>query len=499
MKIQSVSIYNVRSIQKLEDLDLSNGFDIIIGQNDSGKSTILYALDNFFNIKDGNFSFENGDQKINDLCHDSIDHDLGGFIIKKSEIGILCCFAVEEEEGFSKRSNLLEFANNGVLKVLKKVSKDKIYNKKQYQYYILGEICVDEDFQRINDGAEKDLIELMERYPDSKNFLENINDKGKPENVERKKALLRYAKKNLDVVPSFDEFNFVKDDDEIWPEFDLIESHGSIDSSNKIIDSIFSEISKELIEKYRKEDSGFKALLKNLEDKFGFIANKICKHAQDSYIRNLESIKVEPKILLKPDRDFKIKTNGQTEYSHFDCQGDGTKRRLMVSILQCGKLLKKEKAANKQDDDEIYEKLRIWAFDEPELHLHPGAQRELFSSFKIFKEKGFQILCSTHSTVFVDNLNMKACHLLDLDSDLHTEEIKKDIGIENEIKLLLGVKSSDIFYSNGFIVVEGETEQSALPILYEGIFKETLDSVGIKIICSKGCDNSYEKISFFFK
>ena len=49
MQVVNASIYNLRSINKLEEIDLSSGLDVFIGQNDCGKSTILYGLDFFFN------------------------------------------------------------------------------------------------------------------------------------------------------------------------------------------------------------------------------------------------------------------------------------------------------------------------------------------------------------------------------------------------------------------------------------------------------------------
>jgi CRISPR-associated exonuclease Cas4 len=41
-------------------------------------------------------------------------------------------------------------------------------------------------------------------------------------------------------------------------------------------------------------------------------------------------------------------------------------------------------------------------FEEPELYLHPQAQRELFSSLKALSESNNQVLLSTHSSSFID-------------------------------------------------------------------------------------------------
>src|SRR6201995_4244318 len=103
-----------------------------------------------------------------------------------------------------------------------------------------------------------------------------------------------------------------------------------------------------------------------------------------------------------------MKSAGQKAASHFDLQGDGTKRRMMVSILQASASIVSgldapSSEGDKASDPEEYLPLKIWAFDEPEMHLHPGAQRDLYNSFTKFKSEGFQIVCSTHSTVFVND------------------------------------------------------------------------------------------------
>ena len=47
----------------------------------------------------------------------------------------------------------------------------------------------------------------------------------------------------------------------------------------------------------------------------------------------------------------------------------------------------------------------IWLLDEPELHLHPGAQQILYEFLREESDKGKQILVATHSMVFMHNSN----------------------------------------------------------------------------------------------
>ena len=55
MKLESVVIENFRSIETAK-LTKCNGFNVLIGKNNSGKSNILSAINAFFTcIRNGNF------------------------------------------------------------------------------------------------------------------------------------------------------------------------------------------------------------------------------------------------------------------------------------------------------------------------------------------------------------------------------------------------------------------------------------------------------------
>lgn len=69
MKIISVTIRNFRGYEKATTIDF-NDLTVFIGKNDVGKSTILEALDIFFNEGKGAIKMEK-----TDLCVDSNDKD----------------------------------------------------------------------------------------------------------------------------------------------------------------------------------------------------------------------------------------------------------------------------------------------------------------------------------------------------------------------------------------------------------------------------------------
>lgn len=195
-----------------------------------------------------------------------------------------------------------------------------------------------------------------------------------------------------------------------------------------------------------------------------------------------------------------MKRLGQTEDSHFSQQGDGTKRRMMVAILQVSSSIIND--IDSEEDEggdgktEPYLPLKIWAFDEPEMHLHPGAQRDLYESFENFKDEGFQIICSTHSTVFVNNAEVKSTHLIILGANNETVKLEKTDELSNLIKSNLGVRNSDAFFSNVFVVLEGDTEVEAFPIFYQNYFNRHYTHDDVSIVSKGGWTKSKADFEF---
>ncbi len=106
----------------------------------------------------------------------------------------------------------------------------------------------------------------------------------------------------------------------------------------------------------------------------------------------------------------------------------------------------------------------IYGIEEPEIHLHPQLARQLFEASKnISSEK--QIFIATHSTVFVDLMDLVNTWIVKKE-DKKTKIIRvKEARDLTKILHDLGIRPSDIFYANGVVFVEGQTEKIVLPML----------------------------------
>ncbi len=113
----------------------------------------------------------------------------------------------------------------------------------------------------------------------------------------------------------------------------------------------------------------------------------------------------------------------------------------------------------------------ILALEEPEAHLHPNAQRQLYH--QLAKIPGQKII-STHSPFVAAQ-----CDLMDLrhfykDSDglkvgqLIENRPTEDFGKEviNDLNYFVIQNRGEILFSKAIVLIEGATEEQALPLLY---------------------------------
>jgi putative ATP-dependent endonuclease of OLD family len=133
----------------------------------------------------------------------------------------------------------------------------------------------------------------------------------------------------------------------------------------------------------------------------------------------------------------------------------------------------------------------ILAIEEPENSLHPRAQREMRWAMQDLSHTS-QVICTTHSPVFLDLGRLEDNVVLRRKSDGSTEPSYFSLhGDElNNLRELIGVKVSDSLLSGGgncTLIVEGDTELHAYPHLFAclGINPRSL---GISLISAGGSD-----------
>ena len=111
--------------------------------------------------------------------------------------------------------------------------------------------------------------------------------------------------------------------------------------------------------------------------------------------------------------------------------------------------------------------------EEPELYLHPQAQRSLFDSLVELSKSGNQVMLCTHSSALVDLDKYRSICIVKKDSEddgtkvcqclneLFVGDIKKDFNLSYWIN----PDRSELFFAKKVILLEGATEKTVIPYL----------------------------------
>ena len=121
----------------------------------------------------------------------------------------------------------------------------------------------------------------------------------------------------------------------------------------------------------------------------------------------------------------------------------------------------------------------IIMYEEPELYLHPQAERELHSVMTNISRYGGQIYVTTHSSSFIELNNYKSiCLVRKNDDGTHVMQHKGDLFKGDEIKNFnmnywMNPDRGELFFAKKVILVEGQTDKIIIPFLAKklGVYK----------------------------
>lgn len=162
--------------------------------------------------------------------------------------------------------------------------------------------------------------------------------------------------------------------------------------------------------------------------------------------------------------------------------GEGTKKKLWMGLLDW----------EKQTQEELRDISRIRVYDEPDVNLDYAAERKLFAniieSTRVPDLRTQAIVC-THAVTLIDRAPGQSINLITVSNDGTREIHYLNCDFDDEVKSFLtsvsrsvGLSNSSLFYERAFLVVEGESEENALPILYRNLYGRSFLEDGIVLI-----------------
>lgn len=460
MRLTRLEVKGFRSLKHVE-IDFDQ-LTLLIGGNDTGKSSMLDLLDIVLNdraIDSEDFHCPPGENEPVDTVEAILE-----FSIEK----------VNDEEA-------VPYSTNGTLKIRKTYTTEG--EKTHYwTQYPEDERLRRDDFKRnMRASEQKDLIRDLDP-----SVLDNLSNKD-----ERDEWLQDFANNKAHQTRGWKEAPG-RGWGDFLPRFHRYSTMDYDDPSNMIHNTL-GQVFDNVI--YEEEDKlELIPGLKEVQEEADVAINEKVKELL-SYVQNydgrVERISYDPAIDfsrgLRPGQ-FQIDYGRGPHY--LSKIGDGTKRRLFIATLDWDREVTLEQATQESTLPSV-----IRGYDEPDTNLDYEAQRTMYRAISSIveeeKTRTQAILC-THSPPMINRVPAQHIRLLKLTGGFTQIEQLSTEGDHEVEKFLqesareLGITNTLMFYERCYLLIEGETEENALPILYRKIHGHSLLEDGIRPINVKG-------------
>lgn len=405
MKIKTVKLHNFRSYK-----DVAINFDDLtafVGKNDIGKSTILEALDIFFNESKGVVKFDESDRNI----------EAKGNGDSSLSITVEFCDLPEEVvlDSTAKTSFQQEYMLNksGNLEIIKYYP-----NNTKCEMRILA-------MQPTMPGGEK-LINLTNRDLKALAKAQNIECENTSSN-----PCLRHAiwdalgnTDNMQEVEielnSTDGKKIAETLQKLLPSYAMFQS----DRSNSESDKEIQDPLKSSVKRLMKGDG-----IQEQLDEIAKHARKCLEEVANNTIAKLKELDPSLADSLKPvipdtsqlkwEDVFKNVSIAGADNIPLNKRGSGVRRMILLSFFRA----EAERVSNEKGDRGI-----IYAIEEPETSQHGENQKLLIDAFKSLSGIGSQIIITTHSSQVVKRLQFENVRLItDENGDRAVVKVEKDL------------------------------------------------------------------------
>jgi len=473
VKIHSLKISNWRSIKELEVQ--AEDLMVIIGQNNHGKSNLLSAILFFFGeIKHQDLDFNNG----------------------STELFIEITFAELDETDQTTFKKYLT-ANNKV--TVRKTA----YLSGSFDYRGYIENPVEEWLQEANASAYAKR-EVAVSLP-LQSFLPESGRISKQDIIDAQNAFIELNKESISFSYELEATNFLglkSVAKGIFGEVYFIPAvkEAADDFSFKDT-SVFGKLYAEVVSAMSEDNDDWKQTKNRLEILFSTL-NKIdgdgnlnndrpqqLAEFEEELTRELVTWGVEIDLEVNaPDIESVFRANTQVWINDgvrtdIKRKGHGLQRALTVALIHVVAKRSQSFSVANRDNQKARQSSnsRYFVFEEPELYLHPQAQRSLFDSFIGLSESGSQVIICTHSSGLIDVERYKSIYIATKENEIIGTKIKQcrdelfegDAKKDFNLSYWINPDRGELFFASKVVLLEGATEKTIIPLLAKrlGVFR----------------------------
>ena len=437
MKIEKLILSNFRSYKDEISIDFDD-LNVFVGRNDIGKSTILEALDIFFNESKGIIKMDRDD--LNKQAKEE----------GNTEIKIAVVFGDLPEELTIDATNPTRLEDEyllnqeGKLTIVKKypnAGKEKVFVKAYHP----------------TNGACSEL--LLKKQADLKRLLtDEMVCEDKTKNSAIRKAIWDFYSENLELneveieLAKIDAKNTWDQLKTYLPMYSLFQS----DRKNSDGDSEIQNPMKLAVQEILKDQRLIGILndvaaeveikLKEVADQTLAKLNEMNPDIADSLTpvipspESLKWVEVFKSVSITGDEDIPINK-----------RGSGVKRLVLLNFFRA----EAERRKNEGNAPDI-----IYAIEEPETSQHPGHQRKLIEAFiELSAVDHTQVLLTTHSPSIVKMLQFEHLKLIKKEPEkvvVSVERSELPYPSLNEVNFLAFGESNDEYHNELYGFIESE-------------------------------------------
>ncbi len=421
MKLVQIKLQNFRGYEKLTTVDV-NDMTMFIGKNDSGKSTILEAL---------NIFFENRSIEIDDAC-------VWG---DKACVRIGCVFrdfssflVLDTTNETSLESEFL-LNSEGLLEIHKEYDLSGTKGRTPSIFALASHPSL----EKYNDLLSLSISKLKTRARELDVNLNGVD--------QTKKADIRHAiwtSRNMeDLGIRIQDINLTGDltGKDIWaqlskqlPIYALFKSdRASTDKDSEAQDPMKVAVKEALAKKENELQDIIESVKTEVELVAGQTIDKI-KEMNPDLAKHLT-----PRVVVKKlDSIFDISLTGDEDVP-INKRGSGVRRLILLNFFRA----QAEQLSMDEGNNTV-----IYAIEEPETSQHPHHQKMIIDSLDdLVHANNCQVLLTTHTPVLARCVNRDYLRYVNAGivrncDDQITKEIIQELGIlaDNNVKLFLGVE-----------------------------------------------------------
>lgn len=450
MNLKSLTIKNFRAYQTETRIEFEQ-LTTIIGKNDIGKSTLLEALEIFFNnntvkIDSSDANIHSTNKNVEITCE---------FTDYPSEISIDSTSPTNLKDEFllSKEETLI---------VRKKIDCNK--KTPSVDIYIVANHPTEKGVDNLLELKEKDLQSIIK--------VKSLDSKLKGNPTMRKAIWSSVSDLKLQVTeipvskPKEDAKRIWEQIDAYLPMFALFQSDRSSSDSDNEVQSPMKAAIATAISEVQKEINDIQQKVREKAEEIAANTHKALKEIDKSLASKLEP-KFNPPTPAKWNGLFSIQLDTDDGIP-LNKRGSGVRRMILVSFFKA-EAERRLKSSNKQNI--------IYAIEEPETAQHPNNQKILIESFKsLANESDCQIILTTHSPGLVSELPINSLRFIDKDKHgkLNIEfgehifpKIAENLGVtpDSRVKLLICVEGPTDVTALGYLSKAMNIKYTELPNL----------------------------------